>query len=90
MAVGIHKIKCVHLNDSLNERESHKDRHANIGYGTIGFSTLCNVVYNKRLEGKPFILETPWVKRNTKEEYPPYKYEIENFYNKKFNDFIEK
>ena len=88
--IGINKIGCIHVNDSLNPLGSHKDRHANIGYGTIGFDTLCNVVYNKRLEGKPFILETPWVKRNTKDEYPPYKYEIENFNNKKFNDFIEK
>ncbi len=88
--IGINKIGCIHVNDSLNPLGSHKDRHANIGYGTIGFDTLCNVVYNKKLEGKPFILETPWVKRNTKDEYPPYKYEIENFYNKKFNDFIEK
>ena len=33
--VGIKYIECVHVNDSKNERESHKDRHANIGIGTI-------------------------------------------------------
>ncbi len=87
--IGINKIKCVHINDSMNPISSHKDRHQNIGYGTIGFDALCNVVYNKRLEGIPMILETPWVNRNTSEEYPPYKQEIENFRNKKFIDFIQ-
>ena len=88
--IGISKIKCVHVNDSMNEIGSHKDRHQNIGYGTIGFDTLCNnVIYNKRLEGLPFILETPWVNRNQENEYPPYKMEIENFKNKKFIDFIQ-
>ena len=87
--IGLNKIKCVHLNDSLNERESHKDRHANIGYGTIGFDNLINVVYNKRLNHLPFILETPYINRNTKDERPPYKEEIESVRNKKFIDFIQ-
>ena len=86
--IGINKIKCMHVNDSLNPIGAHKDRHQNIGYGTIGFDTLCSVIYNKRIEGIPFILETPWVNRNKDNEYPPYKYEIDNFKNKKFNDFI--
>ena len=88
--IGINKIKCMHVNDSMNQIGAHKDRHQNIGYGTIGFDTLCNVIYNKRLEGIPFILETPWVNRNQDNEYPPYKFEIDNFRNKKFNDFINK
>lgn len=87
--IGIDKIKCVHINDSMNERGSHKDRHANIGYGTIGFDNLINVIYNKRLEGIPFILETPYVNRNSKDAWPPYKYEIESIRNKKFVDFIQ-
>ncbi len=86
--IGINKIKCMHVNDSLNPIGAHKDRHQNIGYGTIGFDTLCSVIYNKRIKGIPFILETPWVNRNKDNEYPPYKYEIDNFKNKKFNDFI--
>lgn len=88
--IGINKIKCMHVNDSMNQIGAHKDRHQNIGYGTIGFDTLCNVIYNKRLEGIPFILETPWVNRNQDNEYPPYRFEIDNFRNKKFNDFINK
>ena len=83
------KIKCIHLNDSMNPIGSHKDRHANIGYGTIGFDKLINVIYNPRLEGIPFILETPYVNRNESNEYPPYKYEIEMIKEKKFIDFIQ-
>ncbi len=85
--IGISKIKCIHINDSLNDLGSHKDRHANIGYGTIGFDNIINVVYNKRLKDIPFILETPYVNRNTNESYAPYKYEIENIRNRKFIDF---
>lgn len=87
--IGINKIKCFHLNDSKNQIGSHKDRHDNIGYGTIGFDNLINITTNKRLEGIPFILETPYINRNSKEEFPPYKYEIENVRNKKFTDFIQ-
>lgn len=76
--IGIDKIKCFHINDSMNPIGSHKDRHANIGYGTIGFNNLLNVVYNKRLEGIPFILETPYINRNQSDAYAPYKMEIES------------
>ena len=78
--IGIEKIKCIHINDSKNNIDSHKDRHENIGFGTIGFDNLINIIYNKRLESVPKILETPYVTKddNSKErEYPPYKYEIE-------------
>ena len=87
--IGLSRIKCVHVNDSMNPVGAHKDRHQNIGYGTIGFDTLINVIYNPRLEGIPFILETPWVNRNQDNEYPPYKMEIESIRNKKFIDFIQ-
>ena len=86
--IGLDRIKCVHVNDSMNPINSHKDRHQNIGYGTIGFDTLNKVVHNDRLKNIPFILETPWVNRNQKDEYPPYKFEIENFRNNKFVDYI--
>lgn len=87
--IGISKIKCVHVNDSLNDLGSHKDRHANIGYGTIGFDNLLRVVYNDRLN-VPFIIETPYINRNTNESFAPYKYEIESIRNKEFIDFKEK
>ena len=82
--IGINKIKCVHVNDSKNVIGSHKDRHENIGYGTIGFDNIINVIYNDRLKDIPKILETPYVGEN--KEYPPYKFEIEMIRNKKFND----
>ena len=79
--IGIEKIGCVHVNDSKNPLGAHKDRHENIGFGTIGFDTLVSIIYNKRLENVPKILETPYVDRT----YPPYKYEIEMIRNKKFD-----
>lgn len=88
--IGIYKIKCFHINDSMNQINSHKDRHANIGYGTIGFNNLLNIVYNKRLEGIPFILETPYINRNQSDAYAPYKMEIESIRKKEFIDFINK
>ena len=69
------------LNDSKNPFNSHKDRHENIGFGTIGFDNLIKIIYNDRLENIPKILETPYVER----EYAPYKYEIEMIRNKEFN-----
>ena len=86
--IGIDKIKCIHVNDSMNPIGSHKDRHANLGYGTIGFEKLINVIYNKRLDDIPKILETPWINRNEKDAYAPYKYEIEMIRNKEFKDYI--
>ena len=88
--IGIEKIKCFHINDSMNPICSHKDRHANIGYGTIGFNNLLNIVYNKRLEGIPFTLETPYINRNQSNAYAPYKMEIEAIRKKEFIDFINK
>ena len=87
-SIGINKIKCIHVNDSMNPIGSHKDRHANLGYGTIGFDNLINVIYNKRLDNIPKILETPWININEKDAYAPYKYEIEMIKDKKFNDYI--
>mgnify|MGYP004533317959 CR=1 FL=1 len=81
--IGIDKIKCVHINDSKNIIGSHKDRHENIGFGTIGFDTILKVLNNESLKNVPKILETPYVGEN--KEYPPYKFEIEMLKNKKFN-----
>ena len=85
--IGLNKIGCVHVNDSKNVLGAHKDRHENIGFGTIGFDNLISIIYNNRLENIPKILETPYVDR----EFAPYKYEIEMIRNKKFDsDLIEK
>ena len=85
--IGLDKIGCIHINDSKNEINSHKDRHENIGFGTIGFNNLINIIYNSRLENIPKILETPYVDK----KYPPYKYEIEMIKSKEFDkNIIEK
>lgn len=84
--IGLSKIKCIHINDSKNEIGAHKDRHENIGYGTIGFDNLIKIIYHDKLKGIPKILETPFVDSETKKRiYPPYKFEIEMIRNKKFN-----
>lgn len=69
---GLDKVHCVHLNDSKNAIGTHKDRHENLGLGTIGFDALLKVVLNDKLKDVPKILETPYIDR----EYPPYKFEI--------------
>ena len=57
--IGLSRLKAVHLNDSLNDLGSHKDRHARIGEGKIGLEALINVIRHPALKGIPFILETP-------------------------------
>ena len=92
--IGLDYIKIIHINDSKNEIDSHKDRHENNGFGTIGFNTLINIIYNEKLKDIPKILETPYVTKDdeTKEKvYPPYKQEIEIIKNKQFDEkLIEK
>lgn len=70
--IGLDKIKCIHINDSKNIINSHKDRHENIGKGTIGLETLIKIINNKKLENIPKILETPYI-----DGIAPYKEEIE-------------
>lgn len=87
--IGLDKIKCIHINDSKNEIASHKDRHENIGFGTIGFETLNYIVHHDKLKDVPKILETPYTgesKDDSTRIYPPYKFEIEMFRNNKFNE----
>lgn len=76
-------LLCIHVNDSKNSRGSHKDRHANIGYGEIGFDALNRIVHHPLLDETIKILETPYV-----DERAPYRYEIENFRKQSFVDFI--
>lgn len=86
--IGLDYLKCIHINDSKNTIGSHKDRHENIGLGTIGFDNLINVIYNKRIKNLPKILETPYVddiESDKKRVYPPYKFEIEMIKNKTNN-----
>jgi deoxyribonuclease-4 len=78
--IGLNKLKVIHLNDSKNIRGSHKDRHENIGFGTIGFDTLIKYVFDPRTKDIPKILETPYVL-----SFAPYKFEINMINSKKFD-----
>ena len=57
--IGLSKLKAIHLNDSMNSLNSHKDRHAKIGKGTIGLEALVRVINHPSLKHLPFYLETP-------------------------------
>jgi len=70
--IGLKKLHVVHLNDSKNSRGARKDRHENIGLGTLGFDLLHQIACCPRLSNIPKILETPYINKK-----PPYKYEIE-------------
>ena len=79
--IGLSKIGCIHINDSKNPLGSHKDRHENIGFGTIGFDSLLSIIYHDKVKDVPKILETPYVDK----QYAPYLEEIEMIRNKKFD-----
>lgn len=76
--IGLDQIAVFHVNDSMNPLGAHKDRHANIGKGTIGYDTLHKVVHDERFLHVAKILETPWLceEGSTKKTIPPYKEEI--------------
>lgn len=57
--VGLERLKTIHLNDSLNIRSSHKDRHAAIGQGEIGLEAMVRIINHPALRNLPFFLETP-------------------------------
>ena len=69
--IGLNYLKLIHVNDSKNEVGAHKDRHDNLGYGTIGFATLLKYFHHPLLADLPKILETPWYNGQ-----PPYQKEI--------------
>ncbi|MBN1041070.1 deoxyribonuclease IV [Clostridium botulinum] len=68
--IGLDKLYAIHLNDSKNPFESHKDRHETIGNGYIGLDALTNIINHPKLCHLPFFLETP-------NELEGYKREIE-------------
>lgn len=83
--IGLDRLLVMHINDSKNGRGAHKDRHENIGYGTIGFDTLNRIVHNERLTQVPKILETPYI-----DGHAPYGDEIRMFETETFNPDLKK
>ena len=57
--IGLSRVKAVHFNDSKNERGSRKDRHEKLGQGFLGMEAMKRIALHPRLQGLPFILETP-------------------------------
>ena len=88
--LGKEQIAVFHINDSKNVPGAAKDRHANLGFGTIGFDALNYIVHFPDFENVPKILETPYIPSLTKEKksYAPYKHEIAMLKSKTFNDNI--
>ena len=83
--IGIEKLKVLHINDTKNIIGSRKDRHENIGYGTIGFDNLIKIIYNEKIKDIPKILETPYVETSMG-KLAPYKVEIDMIRNKQFKE----
>lgn len=91
--IGKDQIAVFHINDSKNPRGAAKDRHANIGFGSIGFEALNYIVHHPDFEDVPKILETPYVPSPSrpKKSFAPYKYEISMLRQGTFDpDLLEK
>lgn len=89
--LGKDQIAVFHINDSKNVPGAAKDRHANIGFGEIGFDALNAIVRHPDFEEVPKILETPYVPdpEDKKKSYAPYKYEIEMLRKGEFDPGLE-
>ncbi|MFT9847186.1 deoxyribonuclease IV [Aneurinibacillus sp. REN35] len=74
--VGLDRLAVFHINDSKNFRGAAKDRHAPIGSGLIGFDAINYIVHHEAAQGKPIILETPWIGKNKTDQSPMYEVEI--------------
>ncbi len=57
--IGLDRLKAIHLNDSKNPFESHKDRHEKIGGGFLGIDAITRIINHEKLKDLPFFLETP-------------------------------
>ena len=58
-AIGLERLKAIHLNDSKNTQGSHKDRHEKLGDGNIGIDAFSRIINHEALRSLPFCLETP-------------------------------
>ncbi|NIK66683.1 MULTISPECIES: deoxyribonuclease IV [unclassified Paenibacillus] len=74
--VGLDRVAVVHVNDSKNPVGAGKDRHAPVGAGWLGHEAIHRIVHHEALAGRPFILETPWIGKDDKKQFPMYEAEI--------------
>lgn len=87
--IGLDRLKVVHLNDSKNPQGSHKDRHTNIGLGTLGFDVLNAVAHHPQLTTVPKIMETPVIGPDRKHSVNPHGYEVAMLKHQQFNPDLE-
>ena len=66
--VGLDRLRCLHLNDSKVEFGANRDRHENIGDGTIGAKGLGALLGHPDLQGLPAILEVPGIGQGPRAE----------------------
>jgi len=57
--IGLGRLRAIHLNDSMNPFESHKDRHQKIGEGALGLEAMTRIINPPLPRHLPFYLETP-------------------------------
>ncbi|WP_019229195.1 deoxyribonuclease IV [Sedimentibacter sp. B4] len=57
--IGLENLYAIHLNDSKNPFNSHKDRHETIGEGSLGIEAISRIINHPNLYDLPFFLETP-------------------------------
>lgn len=57
--IGLDKLKALHINDSKNPLEAHKDRHELIGKGFLGIEAFKRIINHPVLSNLPMELETP-------------------------------
>jgi deoxyribonuclease-4 len=66
--IGLEQLQAFHLNDSLTQLGSLRDRHENIGHGQIGTATFERLINDRRFQLHPMTLETPggdeWFQKN--------------------------
>ena len=55
--VGLDRLRCLHLNDSKVPFGSQRDRHANLGEGSIGASGLASFLGHPAVQGLPALME---------------------------------
>ncbi|KJW12153.1 deoxyribonuclease IV [Levilactobacillus spicheri] len=87
--IGVERLKVIHLNDSKNPQGSHKDRHTNIGFGTLGFDVLNAIAHHPQLTAVPKIMETPAVGPDRKHGANPHGYEVAMLTAQRFNPDLE-
>lgn len=60
--IGLERLEVWHLNDSRDPFSSYRDRHENIGMGTVGIEVFKEILHDSRTKDIPGIIEVPGIK----------------------------